>query len=62
MGVYRVQGTTKEEFITNAIQVEMQCRHLYITCHGTRVAIAIAVYRAKHEIIDNDMVYGFHFI
>jgi hypothetical protein len=30
LGVYKVEETTKEEFVTNAVQVEMQCRHFYI--------------------------------
>jgi hypothetical protein len=50
LGVYRVQGTTKEEFVANAIQVEMQRHHLYITHHASKV------YQVKHEIINNDMV------
>ncbi len=50
MGVDKVQGTTKEEFGANAIQIEMQCRHLYTTHHAT------AVYRAKHGVVNNDMV------
>jgi hypothetical protein len=62
LGVYKVQETTKEEFVANVVHVEMQCRHLYTTRHAARVANAIVVYRAKHEIIHNDMVYGFHFL
>jgi hypothetical protein len=34
LGVYRVQELTKEEFVTNAIQVEMQCRHLHTARHA----------------------------
>jgi len=56
LGVYKVQEITKEEFVANAVQVEMQCCHLYITCHATRTANAIAIYQAKHEIMNNDMV------
>jgi hypothetical protein len=56
LGVYRVQDTTKEEFVVNAIHVEMQCYHLYIVCHAERVANAIAVYQVKHDIVINDMV------
>jgi hypothetical protein len=33
LGVYRVQGTLKEIFVANVVQVEMQRCHLYITCH-----------------------------
>jgi hypothetical protein len=36
--VYRVQGTTKEEFITTTVHVKMQRRHLYIVCHAARAA------------------------
>jgi len=56
LGVYRVHGTTKEEFVTNAIQAEMQHCHLYTARHVTRAINATASYEAKHEIVDNDMV------
>ncbi len=56
MSAYRVQGTTKEDFVTNVVQVEMQLRHLYTSRHTTRVANVIVVYKAKHEIVNNDMV------
>jgi len=49
-GVYRVEETTKEEFVTNAVQVEMQHRQFYISRH------AATTYRIKHEIVDTDMV------
>jgi len=44
LGVYKVQETTKEEFATNAIQVEMQHRHFYTTRHAARVANATTTY------------------
>jgi len=50
LGVDKVQGTTKEEFDANAIQVEMQCCHLYTIHH------AATTYRAKHGVVNNDMV------
>jgi hypothetical protein len=53
LGVYRVQETTKEEFVANAVQVEMQHRHFYIARHTTS---AIVIYRSKHKIVDIDMV------
>jgi len=56
LGVYKVQGTTKEKFVANVVQVEMQHHHLYIVHHVAKVTNAIIVYGAKHEIIDNDMV------
>ncbi len=56
LGVYRVEETTKEEFVANAVQVEMQRRHFYIACHATRAANATAIYRTKHGIIDINMV------
>jgi hypothetical protein len=56
LGVYRVEETTKEEFVANVIQVEMQCRHFYIARHVTRVANAAAAYRTKHGIINTNMV------
>jgi len=56
LDVYRVQGTTKEEFVANAVQVEMQHRHLYIIHHVARVANIAATYQTKHGIINNDMV------
>ncbi len=60
MGVYKVEETTKEEFVANAVQVEMQRHHFYTTCHVTKVASVTTVYLTKHEIINIDMVYGFH--
>jgi hypothetical protein len=56
LGVYRVQEKTNEEFVANAIQVEMQCRHLYIDRHATKVANATTAYQTKHGIVHNDMV------
>jgi hypothetical protein len=56
LGVYRVEETTKEEFIANVVQVEMQHRHFYIARHATRAANATVAYLTKHEIIDIDMV------
>jgi len=34
----------------------MQCHHLYIGRHATKVANVVVTYQIKHEIIDNDMV------
>jgi hypothetical protein len=62
LGVYRVQETTKEEFVVNVVKVEMQPHHLYIIVHATKDANATTVYRTKHRIIDYDMVQNFHFI
>jgi hypothetical protein len=56
LGVYRVQSTIKKEFVANAIQVEMQRRHLYTTHHAAKAINATVVYQIKHKIIDNDMV------
>jgi len=55
-GVYRVEETIKEEFVANAIQVEMQHHHFYTARHAARTVNATATYRTKHEIIDTDMV------
>jgi len=44
LSVYKVEDTTKEEFVANAVQVDMQHRHFYTTCHVTKVASATAVY------------------
>jgi hypothetical protein len=44
LGVYKVQGITKEEFVANAFQVDMQLHHLYITCHATMATNAEATY------------------
>ncbi len=55
-GVYRVHDIIKEEFVANAVQVEMQCRHLYTICHAKKVANVTTTYQTKHEIVDNDMV------
>jgi hypothetical protein len=56
LGVYRVEETIKDDFVANAIQVEMQCRHFYITCHAARAANVVVTYRTKHKIIDTNMV------
>ncbi len=55
-GVYKVEETTKEEFVANVIQVEMQCRHFYIARHAARVTNVAVAYRVKHGIINTDMV------
>jgi hypothetical protein len=55
LGVYRVQDQTQEEFVANAVQVEMQRRHFYITHHAAKATNATIAYRAKHEIVDIDM-------
>ncbi len=55
LGVYRVQDQTQEEFVANAVQVEMQCHHFYTARHAVKVANAAATYRAKHRIVDIDM-------
>jgi len=55
-GCYRVKETIKEEFVANAIQVEMQHHHFYIARHATRVVNATAAYRTKHRIVDTNMV------
>ncbi len=62
LGVYRVQGIIKEEFVANVVQVEMQCYHLYIVSHVTSGTNAAAFYETKHKIVNNDMIQGFHFI
>jgi hypothetical protein len=56
LGVYRVQGTTKEKFDANAIQVDIQYYHIYIVPHATRVVNVTTAYQAKHKIVNNDMV------
>jgi len=56
LGVYRVQDKTKEEFVANVVQVEMQRRHFYTARHAAMVVNATAKYRAKHRIVDIDMV------
>jgi hypothetical protein len=56
LGVYKVQDITNEEFDANAVQVEMQCHHLYTTHHTTRAANIVVTYRIQHMIVDNDMV------
>jgi azurin len=56
LGAYKVEETTKEKFVANAIQVEMQCRHFYTLHHASKIANAIVIYRVKHEIVDTDMV------
>ncbi len=56
MGVYKVQGTTKEEFVANVVHVEMQRYHLYITRNATKATNAIVAYWTKHDIVNNDMV------
>jgi len=55
VGVYRVQDQTQEEFVANAIQVEMQCHHFYTARHAAKATNATTTYRAKHGIVDIDM-------
>ncbi len=55
LGVYMVQDQTKTQFVANAVQVEMQCRHFYTVHHAAKDANAAAAYRAKHGIVDTDM-------
>jgi hypothetical protein len=56
LGVYKVQDKTKEEFVANAIQVEMQRHHFYIVHHAAKGTNATIKYRTKHGIVDTDMV------
>jgi len=56
LGIYRVQEITKEEFVANVVQVEMQRCHMYTTHHATKVVNVTIVYQTKHKIVDNDMV------
>jgi hypothetical protein len=56
LGVYRVQDKTKEEFVANAIQVNMQSHHFYTARHATKAINVVVKYRAKHGIVDIDMV------
>jgi len=62
LGVYKIQETRKEEFVANAVQVEMQHHQFYILCHVVKATNATTDYRSKHGIVNIDMVYGFHFI
>jgi hypothetical protein len=55
LGVCRVQDQTKAQFVTNAVQVEMQHRHLYTAHHAAKAANATVAYRTKHGIVDTDM-------
>jgi hypothetical protein len=55
-GCYRVKETTKEEFVANAIQVEMQHHHFYIICHVAKAANATVTYRTNHRIVNLNMV------
>jgi hypothetical protein len=56
LGVYKVEETIKENFVANAIKVEMQCRHFYIFRHATKVGNAATTYQTKHKIVHTDMV------
>jgi len=62
LGVYNVYKATKEKFVTNVVQVEMQHRHFYTLRHVIKAINVAAVYRAKHGVVDTDMVSSFHFI
>jgi hypothetical protein len=62
LGVYKVQGKTKEKLIINAIHVQMQCHHLYIVCHAVKATNVTITYEVKHDIVNIDMFLGFHFI
>ncbi len=56
MGVYKVQGITKEKFVGNVVEIEMQCHHLYNAYHVAKATNATAIYQTKHGIVNNDMV------
>jgi hypothetical protein len=56
LGVYRVEETTKEEFVANVVEVEMQFHHFDTAHHATKVANVTVAYRTKHGIVDIDMV------
>jgi hypothetical protein len=56
LGVYRVQDKTKEKFVANAVQFEMQCRHFYTTRHAAKAVNATTKYRTKYGIVDTVMV------
>jgi hypothetical protein len=56
LGVYRVEETTKEKFVPNVVQVEMQRCHFYTLCHASKAANAATIYQAKHGIVDTDLV------
>ncbi len=55
MDVYKVEKATKEEFVINAVQVEMQHRHFYITHHAARAINATTAYQITHGIVDINM-------
>jgi hypothetical protein len=44
LGVNKVEDITKEKFVTNVVQVEMQHCHFYVTHHVTRAANATTTY------------------
>jgi hypothetical protein len=44
LGVYWVQGITKEKFVANVVQVEVQHCHLFTTCHVTKAKNVIVAY------------------
>jgi hypothetical protein len=56
LGVHKVEETTKEEFVANAVQVEMQRRHFYTLRHVVKAINATVAYRIKHEIVNTNMV------
>ncbi len=62
MGVFKVRGTMKEEFVANVVHVEMQHCHMSIVHHTTkatnvaRVVNATTTYQIKHDIVNSDMV------
>ncbi len=56
LDVYKVEEITKEEFVANVVQVEMQHHHFYTACHVARATNAATTYRIKHEIVDTNVV------
>jgi len=50
LGVYKVHGTTKEEFVITIVHVNMQHRQLYIVHHTTRDIKVIITYQVKHNL------------
>jgi hypothetical protein len=46
----------KKKFVVNAVQVEMQRHHFHTLHHVVKAVNVIVTYRAKHRIVNTDMV------
>jgi hypothetical protein len=56
LDVYKVEKITKEKFVINVVQVEIQHRHFCTIHHVAKAINATTTYRTKDGIGDINMV------